>query len=166
MRTIGQLKVEQFLQQQVAQFTLPLTQQQPLAYCFSTEDVTLSVSYDVQKKLLAQLYPLIVTYTFPVTSSETTEASYKFHKKAWFTKKQQRLLPQLAFFDPHVVDIASLTYTQCNQQATLRFSVIPGSYHILIFPPMHQGIAFTKQEIAYFLSIYETLSKKGVHAIC
>ena len=166
MRTIGQLKVEKFLQQQIAHFALPLTQEQPLAYRFSAENVTFSVSYDVQKKLLAQLYPLIVTYTFPVASSETIEASYKFHKKAWFAKKQQQSLPQLAFFDPHVVDIASLSYTQCNQQGTLRFSVIPGSYQILIFPPMHQGIAFTKQEIDYFLTIYETLSKKGVHAVC
>lgn len=163
MRTVGNLKVEKFLEQIIKQFPFSFTAKKPFLYEASFEDTLCSVEYKSKKKLLAHLYTLTLTIQFPCISKDIVDATYLFHKQQWKYKtnpKESLFLDKLLPFDWKKLDLYTVTYSQKDHKGILQLSIIPGSYTILVFPPLNQGITLLPGEIEFLTKIIKTLCLK------
>jgi hypothetical protein len=163
MRTVGNLKVEKFLEQIIKQFPFPFTATNPFLYEASFEDILCSIKYQSKKKLLAHLYTLTLTIQFPCLSKEIVDATYLFHKQQWKYKtnpKEPLSLEKLLPFNWGSMDLYAVTYSQKDHKGILQLSIIPGSYTILVFPPLNQGITLLPDEVEFLTKLIKTLCLK------
>ena len=162
---LGEVKINQFLERIVSQFTIGEFEKKEFMYRFHHNDALCVMGYEKQSKLFSRNYnfTIIVEKTMPTSSLAKQEVSYSFRKKCWVGKTPSSLLVlanKHFSLDWNVVDFASLTMSEDHFKRTIKMTILPGSYTSLIFPPMKQGIALYTEEIEALQSIINTISSK------
>ena len=162
---LGEVKINQFLEHIVSQFTIGEFEKKKFMYRFHRNDALCVMGYEKQSKLFSRNYnfTIIVEKTMPTSSVAKQEVSYSFQKKCWVGKTPSALLVlanKEFLLDWHVIDFMSLTMSEEHCKRTLKMTILPGSYTALIFPPMKQAIALYTEEIEVLQSIINTVSSR------
>lgn len=165
VQLLGEVKINQFLEHIVSQFTIGEFEKKEFMYRFHRNDALCVIGYEKQSKLFSRNYnfTIIVEKMMPISSLVKQEVSYSFQKKCWVGKTPSALLVlanEEFSLDWHVIDFTSLTMSEDHFKRTLKMTILPGSYTALIFPPMKQAIALYTEEIEVLQSIINTVSSK------
>lgn len=165
VQLLGEVKINQFLEHIVSQFTIGEFEKKEFMYRFHRNDALCVIGYEKQSKLFSRNYnfTIIVEKTISTSSLVKQEVSYSFQKKCWVGKTPSALLllaNKQFSLDWHVVDFISLTMSEDHFKRTLKMTILPGSYTSLIFPPMRQAIALYEEEIKALQSIINKVSSK------
>ena len=162
---LGEVKVERFLEKLIQQLPYEMAEKQEFMYKFQQNNSTCSIGYEKNKTLFSKAYNLTVRIEKDVRNptDHKQEVSYLFHRKKWISKKDSHLL-KLA--NRHFrwkwseIDLENLTLVEENQKRTFKMTILPGSYNVLLFPPLTQGIELYPSELKCLVNWIDVISKQ------
>lgn len=162
---LGEVKINQFLEQIVAQFNIGEFEKDAFMYKFQNNNANCAIGYEKQSKLFSKNYnfTIIIGKTIPNFSAAKQEVYYSFQKKNWVAKHSSSLLKEANkhfSLNWNVIDFASLTLSEEHDKRIFKMNILPGSYTSLIFPPMKQGIALHTEEIIALQSLIDVISSR------
>lgn len=160
---IGEVKVEQFLQAIIEKFPYEFIEKNDFMYTFQQNNSICSIGYEKQKTLFSKTYNLTIKIekTVQTENEGKEEVRYLFHKQKWTSKKDNRLLKTANKFfrlNWSELDIEKLSILEERQKRTLKMSILPGSYNVLLFPLLIQGIEMYPQEMKCLIKWIDSIS--------
>ncbi|HWK22957.1 MAG TPA: hypothetical protein VNS08_08005 [Ureibacillus sp.] len=165
VKVLGEAKVEQFLEKLIHQLPYTMNEKKEFMYSFHHNNAICSIGYQKNKTLLSKAYQLTVKIEKEVQTAtiEKQEVRYIFHRQKWTAKRESSLLK---FANQHFcwnwseIDLDSLTLIEENPKRTFKIAILPGSYNVLIFPPLTQGIELYPKELECLINWIDVISKR------
>ncbi|QCR31260.1 hypothetical protein [Lysinibacillus sp. SGAir0095] len=164
-RVVGEIKVERFLENLIQQLPYEMKGKQEFMYRFEQNNSMCSIGYEKNKTFFSKAYNLTVKIEKEVQSAnaEKQEVRYLFHRQKWTSKKES---PLLKIANRHFrwkwneIDLEKLTMVEEKQKRTFKMSILPGSYNVLLFPPLTQGIELYPNELKCLVNWIDVISKQ------
>jgi len=162
---LGEVKVERFLERLIQQLPYEIAEKQEFMYKFQQNNSTCSIGYERNKTLFSKAYNLTVKIEKDVkeTNEEKQEVRYLFHRQKWISKKES---PLLKLANRHFrwkwseIDLEELTLVEESKKRIFKMSILPGSYNVLLFPPLTQGIELYPSELKCLVNWIDVISKQ------
>ncbi len=164
-KVLGEVKVARFLENLIQQLPYKIDEKQAFMYMFEQNNALCSIGYEKNKTLFSKAYHLTVKIEKEVQTAkaEKQEVRYLFHRQKWISKKESQLL-KLA--NKHFrwkwseIDLEHLTLSEENKKRIFKMSILPGSYNVLLFPPLTQGIELYPNELKCLVNWIDVISKQ------
>lgn len=164
-KVLGEVKVERFLENLILQLPYKIDDKQEFMYNFQHNNSACSIGYERNKTLFSKAYHLTVKIEKKVQTahSEKQDVHYLFHRHKWTSKKESQLLKMA---NRHFrwkwseIDLVNLTLIEENHKRILKMTILPGSYHILLFPPLTQGIELYPNELKCIVNWIDVITRQ------
>ena len=165
VKLLGEVKVERFIDQIVQQLPYEIDDKEQFMYKFHHNEAICFIGYEKKKTLLSKAYHFTVKIQKEIQGegSFQEEVQYQFHKQKWISKKGDQLLKlanqcfQLNWTD---LDMVKLNIVEEKGTRTLTMSLLPGSYNVLLFPPLTQGIEIYPKEMKTLVQLIDLISAR------
>ncbi|MFC7686533.1 hypothetical protein [Ureibacillus sp. GCM10028918] len=164
-KVLGEVKVERFLEHLIRQLPYKIDEKEGFMYKFQQNHSVCSIGYERNKTLFSKAYHLTVKIEKEVQTAKVgkQEISYLFNRQKWISKKESQLLKMA---NRHFrwkwseIDLVNLTLVEENQKRILKMSLLPGSYNVLLFPPLTQGIELYPNELKCLVNWIDVITKQ------
>lgn len=164
-KVLGELKVERFLEKLIQQLPYNIEEKEGFMYKFQQNQSLCSIGYERNKTLFTKAYHLTVNIEKEIQNakSEKQEIRYLFHRQKWISKKDSQLLKVA---NKHFrwkwseIDLEKLTLVEENKKRIFKMSILPGSFNVLLFPPLTQGIEIYPNELKCIVNWIDVITKQ------
>lgn len=164
-KVLGEVKVERFLEKLIQQLPYKIDEKQDFMYKFKRNNSMCSIGYEKNKTLFSKAYHLTVKIEKEVQTAnpDKQEVRYLFHRQKWIAKKDSQLLKMANKYFRwkwSEIDLENITLIEENQKRIFKMSLLPGSYNVLLFPPLTQGIELYPKELKCLVNWIDVISKQ------
>lgn len=164
--SISKYRIDKFLHSIVTQFKYDFKEENPQNYIYEYQGSKCSIQYVKKKKFLTSVYHFTLTIIKPISTRNisTKEASYNFQKNCWYGKRDSsfgEICNQMfQSSDWRLLDFESLSIQQYQDKFIFKMILLPGSYTLIAFPPLSQGIPIYSKEIKLLENMIEFVTKQ------